>query len=57
MTIVINKKLSKKDTKALIETLKKKPKHLMQKYFGKAKIEGDPLEIQKQMEMNNDLLL
>ncbi len=50
MTVIIDKKLSKKDTRALLEKLKKKPKLFdARKYFGKATVVGDPLEIQKQM--------
>jgi hypothetical protein len=50
MTVVVDKKLTKKEVDALLK--KMKPKHMVldaKKFAGKLKIKGDPLEIQRQM--------
>ncbi len=50
MTVLVTKKLKKKDLIDVFEKVKKKPKLFdAKKYFGKVKIVGDPLEIQRAM--------
>ena len=48
MTVLVTKKLKKKVLEEVFEKVKKKPKLFdAKKYFGKMKIPGDPLAIQR----------
>lgn len=50
MTVTLNKKLSEKEIKALLEKIKPLPKLFdAQKYFNKIHATGDPLQIQQEM--------
>ena len=50
MTIVVSKKLAKKDIKDILGKMTKKSKVFdAKKYFGKASIQSDPLKIQQEM--------
>jgi hypothetical protein len=48
--VVVDKKPTKKEREEILEKMKSKPKLFdAKKYFGKIKIKGHPLEIQRQM--------
>ena len=50
MTLVVNKKISKQKMEEMIDHLKPAPKVFnAKKFFGKIKIKGDPLKIQREM--------
>jgi hypothetical protein len=50
MTVTVNKKLTRKEREMILKKLKSEPKRFDgKKYFGKVKIKGDPLEMQRQM--------
>ncbi len=50
MKVEIKKKLNKKEVGTLLRKIKKTPKLFdAKKYFGKAKVKGDPLLIQQEM--------
>ena len=50
MTVIVDKPITKKERDAIFEKMKSEPKVFdAKKYFGKIKIKGDPLEIQRKM--------
>ena len=50
MTVIVSKKLARKDIDDLLGKIKKKPRTFdAKKYFGKAKVKGDPLQVQQEM--------
>ena len=50
MTVVVDKKLTKKERDKILNKMQSESKLFdAKKYFGKVKIQGDPLEIQRQM--------
>jgi hypothetical protein len=50
MTIVVDKKLTKQERDEILKKMEPRIKPFdAKKYFGKIKIQGDPLEIQRQM--------
>lgn len=50
MTVVVSKDLDAKEVEDLLGKIQKAPKVLdAGKYFGKVKVEGDPLQVQRSM--------
>jgi len=50
MTVEVDKKLTKQERDQILKKMQSKPKLFdAKKYFGKLKIQGNPLEIQRQM--------
>jgi hypothetical protein len=50
MTVVVSNKHKKKQVQAMLKKLETNAKRFdAKKYFGKAKVKGDPLQIQQQL--------